>query len=58
VAVAGIAVLMVQEYRAAPATGAGDVLAGVGFALAGILCASSANVIQATPAGRQQALIR
>jgi drug/metabolite transporter (DMT)-like permease len=57
VAGGGIALLMLQEYRNAPPAGAMNVALGVGFAMAGILCASAANVLQATPAGRQQAVV-
>lgn len=57
VAGAGIALLMAQEYGSAPPAGARDVAIGVGFTLLGILCASSANILQATPAGRQQAVV-
>jgi drug/metabolite transporter (DMT)-like permease len=57
VAGAGIALLLLQEYRSAPPSGALDVALGVGFTMLGILCASAANVLQATPAGRQQAVV-
>lgn len=57
VAGAGIALLMLQEYRSAPPSGAMNVALGVGFAMAGILCASAANILQASPAGRQQAVV-
>jgi drug/metabolite transporter (DMT)-like permease len=57
VAVVGIALLMVQEYRSAPPSGAMDVALGVGFAIAGTLCASFANVLQASPVGRKQAVV-
>ncbi|WP_068086290.1 DMT family transporter [Novosphingobium rosa] len=57
VAVIGIALLMVQEYRNAPPSAAMDVALGVGFAIAGTLCASFANVLQASPIGRRQAVV-
>lgn len=57
VAGAGIALLMVQEYRHAPPAGAMDVALGAGFTVMGILCASLANVLQATPAGRRQEVV-
>jgi drug/metabolite transporter (DMT)-like permease len=57
VAGGGIALLMIQEYTHAPPSGAMNVALGVGFAVAGILCASMANVLQATPAGRKQAVV-
>lgn len=45
VALAGIALLFVQEYRAMPAD-LGDVMLGLGLALCAILSASIANVMQ------------
>jgi drug/metabolite transporter (DMT)-like permease len=45
VALAGIALLFVQEYRAMPAD-LSDVMKGLGLALCAILCASIANVMQ------------
>ena len=45
VALAGIALLFVQEYRAMPAD-LGDVIMGLGLALCGIMSASIANVMQ------------
>lgn len=45
VALAGIALLFVQEYRAMPAD-LSDVMKGLGLALCAILCASVANVMQ------------
>lgn len=57
VAVVGIALLMLQEYRSAPPSGSMDVALGVGFAIAGTLCASGANVLQASSIGRKQAVV-
>ncbi|WP_443969789.1 DMT family transporter [Sphingobium sp. CR28] len=51
VAIAGIALLFVHEYRASPAN-ASAVLAGVGFTLCALMSASSANVMQAAPVAR------
>jgi drug/metabolite transporter (DMT)-like permease len=48
IATAGVALLMVQEYRAAPVGGA-EVLLGAGLALAAVLCASVSNVLQVQP---------
>lgn len=45
----GVALLMVQEYRAAPVGGA-EVLFGLTLTLCGVLCASISNVLQVTPA--------
>ncbi len=53
IAIAGISLLFVQEYRAMPANGM-DVLYGVLLTVGGILSASAANVLQA--ARRVQAL--
>lgn len=50
IALAGIAVLLVNEARTAPL--GGNVLLGTMLALGGMLSASIANVIQAGPAGR------
>lgn len=55
VAMSGIALLLVHEYRLAPPTSA--VLLGLGLTLAGLLCCSTANVLQATNAGRGQPLV-
>ncbi|MGJ3647984.1 DMT family transporter [Sphingomonas sp. GlSt437] len=51
VAVAGVALLFVHEARVAP-RGLGDVLAGVGLTLTGVMCASTANVMQGTATAR------
>ena len=54
VAIAGIALLMAKEYQG----GAGkSALIGVALALGGMVSASVANVVQATPAGRRQAVV-
>lgn len=54
VAMAGIAMLMAKEYQG----GAGlNALIGVGLALGGLISASLANVVQATQAGRRQAVV-
>lgn len=50
-ALGGIALLLLHEYRSAPA-GAQAVLIGAGFAGLSILCASIGNVLQAAPALR------
>jgi drug/metabolite transporter (DMT)-like permease len=51
VAIAGVGLLFLHELRAAP--DAGDEIAlGVGLTLAGVLSASVANVMQATPTAR------
>lgn len=46
VALAGIALLFVQEYRVMPA-GLGEVLTGLGLAMCAVMSASVANVMQA-----------
>jgi len=48
IAMAGVVLLFVREARVDP-HGPGQVLAGIGFTLCAILCASTANVMQATP---------
>lgn len=50
VAIAGIALLLLNEYRAAPP--GGSVPVGLALASAGLLSASAANVMQATPLAR------
>ncbi len=47
VAIAGVALLFVHEARLSPA-GTAETFAGIGLALSGVLCASVANVMQAT----------
>jgi len=56
VALGGIALLLLHEYRAAPA-GADEVLIGVALTAAALLCASSANVLQATELARRQSVV-
>ncbi len=56
VALGGIALLLLHEYRAAPA-GAEEVLVGVALTAAALLCASSANVLQATDLARRQSVV-
>ena len=48
-AILGVALLFIHELRADP-SGAGDVVAGLGLTLVGLLSASVANVLQATRA--------
>jgi drug/metabolite transporter (DMT)-like permease len=48
IACIGVALLLVQEYRAAP-VGADAVLIGVGLTLLAVVCASISNVMQALP---------
>lgn len=55
VALAGIAMLMAHEARVAPPEG--KVALGVGFTLAALLCASFANVLQASPAARDRPML-
>ena len=54
VAIAGVLLLLVHEWRANPDAGVvgGNVALGIGLAFVGILAASIANVIQANPTGR------
>lgn len=55
VAGAGIALLLLHEYRMAPPEG--KVLAGIAMTAAALLSASTANVLQTTNAVRQQPMI-
>ncbi|MFM7350526.1 MAG: DMT family transporter [Erythrobacter sp.] len=50
VAIVGVALLLVHEWRAAPM--GGDVGLGIVLAVGGMLAASLANVVQANPTGR------
>jgi drug/metabolite transporter (DMT)-like permease len=50
VAIAGVAMLLVHEWRVAPLDG--NVGLGIALAIGGMLAASIANVVQANPTGR------
>ncbi|NCU12893.1 MAG: DMT family transporter [Sphingomonadaceae bacterium] len=56
VALIGIALLLLHEYRAAPG-GGGAVLTGIALTCCAILSASSANVMQATETARRQSVV-
>ncbi|WP_374591705.1 DMT family transporter [Novosphingobium sp.] len=56
VALVGIALLLVHEYRAAP-SGGGAVLTGILLTFCAILSASAANVMQATETARRQSIV-
>ena len=56
VALVGIALLLLHEYRAAPG-GGGAVLIGIALTCCAILSASSANVMQATETARRQSVV-
>jgi drug/metabolite transporter (DMT)-like permease len=56
VAMGGIALLFLHEIRAAPSGGA-EAMIGIGFALAAVLSASIANVLQATPTAKLYPMI-
>jgi drug/metabolite transporter (DMT)-like permease len=56
IAIAGVAMMIVHEYRAA-ALGPEAVLAGTAFTLAGVLSASTANVMQGTSLARAQSMV-
>ncbi len=55
IAIAGIALLLVHEYRLAPPEG--SILLGVALAFGGLVFASVANVLQATPEARDVPLV-
>ncbi|RVU04157.1 DMT family transporter [Novosphingobium umbonatum] len=57
VAIVGIAVLIGQEYHLHEGVSAAQTLLGVGLTLCGVMSASTANIIQATPTGRAQAVV-
>jgi len=53
VAIAGVSLLLVHEWNAAPVAGTeGEVALGIALAVGGILAASIANVVQANETGR------
>ena len=54
VAIVGVSLLLIHEWRANPDAGVigGNVALGIALAMLGILAASVANVIQANPTGR------
>jgi len=56
VAIGGVALLFRHEMLNAE-LGGDAVLAGIGFSMLGVLCASLSNVLQATPTGRAQPMI-
>ena len=55
VALTGIALLLLHEYRAAPA--GMDVLKGVALVFCAVMCASTGNVLQGTAAARRQPVL-
>lgn len=55
VAIGGIALLMIHEYRSAPPEGA--IVLGVLLTCGGLLSASGANILQATAIGRAQPMV-
>lgn len=55
IAIAGVAMMIVHEYRAA-ALGPAAVITGTAFTLSGVLSASTANVMQGTALARAQSM--
>lgn len=55
VAIAGVSLLLVHEWNAAPL--GGDVALGIVLAIGGMLAASIANVVQANPTGRKVPMV-
>lgn len=55
VAIAGVAMLLVHEWRVAPLNG--NVGLGIVLAIGGMLAASIANVVQANPTGRRVPMV-
>jgi len=55
IAIAGIALLLIHEFRDAPPDS--RIAMGIALTCAGLFSASSANVLQATPAGRRQLVV-
>src|SRR3546814_5072485 len=56
IAIVGVGLMILHEYRAA-AVGAGEVLLGTALTLAGVISASTANVMQGTAIARAQSLV-
>lgn len=55
IAIVGVALMIVHEYRAA-ALGPAAVIAGTALTLTGVLCASAANIMQGTAFARAQSM--
>lgn len=56
VAIAGVALMFVHEVRA-DLSGAGETMAGIGFTLLAVMCASSANVMQGSERAARSPMI-
>jgi drug/metabolite transporter (DMT)-like permease len=56
IAILGVGMMILHEYRAA-ALGAGEVLTGTALTLAGVMSASTANVMQGTRIARAQSMV-
>ena len=56
IAIAGVGLMIIQEYRAA-ALGADEVLLGTALTLAGVMSASTSNVMQGTRIAREQSMV-
>lgn len=56
IAIAGVGLMIIQEYRAA-ALGADEVLLGTALTLAGVMSASTSNVMQGTRIARAQSMV-
>ena len=56
IAIVGVGLMILHEYRAA-ALGAGEVLLGTALTLAGVMSASTANVMQGTAIARAQPMV-
>lgn len=57
IAIVGVGLMILHEYRAAVDVGAREVLIGTALTLAGVLCASTANVMQGTRVARAQSMV-
>ncbi len=56
IAIVGVGMMILHEYRAA-AVGPGEVLLGTALTLAGVMSASTANVMQGTDIARAQSMV-
>lgn len=57
VAMAGIALLFLHEARLSP-NGAGETMLGIGLTMTAILCASTANILQATETAKRYPMLQ
>lgn len=57
VAIIGVGLMMVHEYRGAAQGASASVVLGIGLTLAGLMSASTANIMQGTQFARKQSMV-